>query len=187
MKQTTRWLFAITALFFTLNLRAQNEATPDFVIHRLDDYVAEALEKWNIPGVAVAVVKDGEIVVSKGYGLRHHQSDAPVDEHTLFMIASNTKAFAGTAIALLAEEGRLSQDDKVSKFVPGFRMYHPEITNKVTVRDLLTHRLGLQTFQGDFLYFYSNLQKKDVYNKFPLIEPSYTFRDRYGYCNAGYF
>lgn len=187
MKILPSLLLLTVAFLFTLKLYAQGEETPDFVANRLDDYVEEALEKWNIPGVAVAVVKDGEIVVARGYGLRHYQSEAAVDEHTLFMIASNTKAFVGTAIALLANDGSLSQDDKVTQFVPQFRMYHADITNKVTIRDLLTHRLGLQTFQGDFLYFYSNLQKEDVYQKFPLIEPAHEFRDRYGYCNAGYF
>jgi CubicO group peptidase (beta-lactamase class C family) len=184
---STGLLCLLLLIFLNRQLSAQHLEQPGFIENELDNYIENALQKWNIPGVAVAIVKDGKTVVAKGYGNRHHQRVDRVDENTLFMIASNTKAFVGTAIAMLENEGRLSLDDKVADYLPGFRMHDNHLTQNVTVMDVLTHRLGLQTFQGDFLYFYSNLTQKDVYSKFPLTEPTYQFRYRYGYCNVGYF
>lgn len=180
--------FALAVLLlFLVAAKAQNNKVPEFIRNDLDSYVEKARKEWNIPGVAVAIVKDGEVVALKGYGLRHVQQDDPVDENTLFMIASNTKAFVGTSLAMLDYEGECDLSDKVVDWVPGFRMYDPCETKEVNINDVLSHRLGLQTFQGDFMYFYSNLTKPEVYEKFPMIVPQNGFREKYGYCNAGYF
>lgn len=173
--------------FLCVDANGQNAEVPEFVRKDLDRYVTEALAKWNIPGVSVAVVKDGEVVIDRGYGVRHYQKNEPVDENTLFMVASNTKAFVGTSLAMLEYNGNCTLSDKVVDWVPGFSMNDPWETKAVNINDILSHRLGLKTFQGDFMYFYSNLTKEEVYEKFPLIIPQNGFREQYGYCNAGYF
>jgi len=152
-----------------------------------DKYINDGLEKWNIPGVSVAIVKDGKVVMARGFGVRHHEEKKKVDENTLFMIASNTKAFTGHALALLEFEGKCRLEDKLVQWIPEFSMHDTWVTSHVNINDVLSHRLGLETFQGDFMYFYSNLTKEDVYEKFPRIIPNNGFREEYGYCNAGFF
>jgi CubicO group peptidase (beta-lactamase class C family) len=157
-----------------------------FISDSLDNYVNYALKLWNIPGAAVVVVKDGKVVVAKGYGVKDMNSSDRVDENTLFMIASNTKAFTGTSLAILENDNRLNLDDKVIKWMPDFRLYDSVITQYVTIRDLLSHRLGLQTFQGDFTNWSSNLSRKEIIYNFRNHKPVFDFRSRYGYCNAGF-
>lgn len=161
-------------------------AQPSFVKDSLDAYVQKALEGWHIPGVAVCVIKDGKVDVMKGYGVSEVNTNKKVDENTLFGIGSNTKAFTATAIALLDAGKKLSLDDKVQKWLPDFKLYDPWVTKEATVRDLLCHRLGFETFQGDFMYFDSDLSKEEVRQKFGMVKPMYGFRSRWGYTNAAF-
>jgi CubicO group peptidase (beta-lactamase class C family) len=109
-----------------------------------------------------------------------------VDENTLFMIGSNTKAFTGTSLAMLQAEKKLSLDDKVQKWLPDFKLYDPWVTKEANIRDLLCHRLGFETFQGDFMYFDSDLSTAQVREKFGKVKPLYGFRSKWGYCNAAF-
>ncbi len=174
----------ITVIAFSFNLTPQQ--IPLFITDSLDNYVNRALEKWKIPGAAVMVVKDGEIVVSKGYGIREFGKSEKVDENTLFMIGSNTKAFTGTLLALLEFEGKFKLEDKAIKFLPYFKMRDPFITSELNLIDIVSHRMGLETFQGDFMYWSSDLTEDEVIEKFGRIKPLFDFRTRYGYTNAGY-
>jgi len=139
----------------------------------LDAYVAKALVAFNTPGAAVAVVKDGRVVLAKGYGLRHLGEPAPVDAHTLFQIASNTKAFTTAALAMLVDEKRLAWDDPVTKHLPWFQLSDPYVTRELTVRDLLTHRSGLGLGAGDLLWYHSDYPRDTVlYRKNQVNTPS---------------
>ncbi|OQP68086.1 serine hydrolase [Niastella populi] len=160
--------------------------TPSFIKDSLDAYVQKALTDWQIPGVAVCVVKDGKVVVMKGYGVKELGTTNKVDENTLFMIGSNTKAFTGTALAMLAADKKLSLDSPVIKYLPDFKLYDPWVTKQVNVRDLLCHRLGFETFQGDFIYFDSDLSTAQVREKFSRVKPMYGFRSKWGYTNAAF-
>jgi CubicO group peptidase (beta-lactamase class C family) len=144
------------------------------------------MTNWQIPGAAVLVVKDGKIIVAKGYGVKELGTNNRVDENTLFMIGSNTKAFTGTALALIENDGKLKLDDKVTKYLPNFKMKDSWITKELNIIDLVTHRMGLQTFQGDFMYWASDLTADEVIEKFGMLTPKYDFRTKYGYTNAGY-
>ena len=157
-----------------------------FIRDSLDNYVNYAMKLWNIPGLSVVVVKDGKVVVAKGYGVKEMNTNDRVDENTLFMIASNTKAFTATAMSLLEFEKQISLDDRVVKWMPGFQLYDSAITPFVTIRDLLCHRLGLQTFQGDFVNWSSNLTRKEIIYNFRNLKPVFDFRAKYGYCNAAF-
>jgi len=116
---------------------------PGLTEEALDRTVERTLEAFRVPGIAVGVVKDGELVYAKGFGTRQVGTEAPVGPETLFAIASNTKAFTTAALAILVDEGKLSWDDKVVDRLPGFRLADPWITAEFTIRDLLTHRSGL--------------------------------------------
>jgi len=158
----------------------------EWITDSLDTFIKRSMQQWQIPGLAVAIVKDGNVVVSKGYGVRENGKPERVDENTLFMIASNTKSFTSTSIALLDYQKRLSLDDKVTRWIPDFKLYDHYATNEVTIRDLLCHRIGLQTFQGDFLNWNSSLSRKELISRFPLHKPVYSFRSQYGYCNLAF-
>lgn len=164
---------------------AQN-TLPSFVRDSLDAYVETALRDWPIPGVAVCVVKDGKTVVMRGYGVTEMGTTQNVDSNTLFMIGSNTKAFTATALAMLHAQGGLSLDDKVQKWLPDFKQYDPYVTKEATLRDLLCHRLGFETFQGDFMYFDSDLSLQQVREKFGRVKPMYGLRSKWGYTNAAF-
>ena len=177
-------IILIITLFSSINCFSQNH--PLFITDSLDVYVNRGLEQWQIPGAAVLVVKDGKIVVAKGYGVKELGKNDMVDENTLFMIGSNTKAFTGTALALLENEGKLNLEDKIVKYLPDFRMKDEWITNHLNFLDIVSHRMGFETFQGDFMYWTSDLTADEVIEKFGMLTPKYDFRTKYGYTNAGY-
>jgi CubicO group peptidase (beta-lactamase class C family) len=160
--------------------------TRSFIRDSLDAYVEKALSTWNIPGTAVCVVKDSKVVVMKGYGIREAGKPDQVNENTLFMIGSNTKAFTGTALALLEHEGKLSLDDKVQKYLPDFTMKDSLTSRELNLTDIVSHRMGMETFQGDFMYWTSDLTMDEVIKKFGQLTPVYNFRTKWGYTNAGY-
>lgn len=168
------------------SLFATSPAGPAFVRDSLDAYIRRGLKAWQIPGLAIAIVKDGRVVHSKGYGVREVGKPEPVDSKTLFYIASNTKLFTGTAVSALVEAKQLSLDDRVTKHLPDFRLYDSTSTHLCTVRDLLCHRLGTKTFQGDFTFWNSDLSRAEVVRKMRLLKPDHAFRQEYGYCNSAF-
>lgn len=161
--------------------RAQGFRQKDF-----DAYVARALRTLATPGAAVAVVKDGRVLLARGYGVRAVGDTARVDAHTLFQIASNTKAFTTAALAMLVDAGKLSWDDPVRKFLPGFELWDPYVTRELTVRDLVTHRSGLGLGAGDLLWFHSNYTRSEIVSRIRYARPASSFRSRYAYDNVLY-
>ena len=161
-------------------------AQPAFVKDSLDKYIEREMKRWNIPGTAVAIVKDGKVIASKGYGIREVGKTDKVDENTLFQIASNSKAFTATSIALLDYQKRLSLDDKVTKWLPYFKLNDELASREVTVKDLLCHRIGFQTFQSDLLNGNCNLTRKELIMNMQNVKPVYSFRSHFGYCNAAF-
>lgn len=168
------------------SLFSQTDSVPRFITDSLDTYVARALTEWQIPGAAVCVIKGGKVVAMKGYGVKNLDTKDPVDENTLFMIGSNTKAFTATALAMLDAEKKLSLDDKVTKWIPEFALDNKAAGEQAIIRDLLCHRIGFRTFQGDFTYWTSNLTRKEVIEKMSHIKAVYPFRTKWGYTNAAF-
>jgi CubicO group peptidase (beta-lactamase class C family) len=175
----------LAILLFVLFVGSAN-AQPTFIKDSLESYIQQGMRDWQIPGMAVLVVKDGQVVHRKGYGVANVETKNAVDENTLFMIGSNTKAFTATALAMLEQEEKLSLDDKVSKWIPYFKLRDENASKLVTVRDLLCHRIGFETFQGDFTYWASNLTREEVIRKMAVVEAPYGFRTKWGYCNAAF-
>ncbi len=152
-----------------------------------DALVARAMKAFDVPGLAVAVVKDGRVVLAKGYGVREMGQPAPVDAKTLFGIASNTKAFTATALGLLVEEGKIDWDGQVTRYLPWFQMWDPYVTREMTVRDLLVHRSGLGLGAGDLLLWpTSSYTRREIVGRLRFIPPATSFRSAYAYDNMLY-
>ena len=179
MKQYS--LIAAILLFSFFTAQAQS---PAFITDSLNKYIQTGMKDWDIPGLAIAIVKDGKTVVMKGFGVRDVKTKAPVDENTLFMIASNSKLFTGTALAQLEHNKKLSLDDKVTKYFPNFQLYDKTSTELVTVKDMLSHRIGTKTFQGDFTFWNGTLSRQQIMKKMELLKPVGLFRQNFGYCNS---
>ncbi len=175
-----RYILYLASLFYGVALKAQ----PAFITDSLTQYIEEGMKDWNIPGLSIVIVKDGKVVHRRGYGLSNVNSKEPVNENTLFMIASNTKLFTGTALANLEFYKKLSLDDKISKYFPNFQLYDKTSSSLVSIRDMLSHRIGTTTFQGDFTFWNGTLTRQQIMDKMKLLRPSTPFRQRYGYCNS---
>ncbi len=154
----------------------------------IDSVVEKTLKTFDVPGIAVAVVKDGKIIHEKGYGVRSLNTMQKVNEHTLFGIASNSKAFTVASLGILMDEGKLKWDDKVRDYIPEFKMYAPYVTEEFTIRDLLTHRSGLGLGAGDLMFWpdSNSFTIKDVIHNLRYLKPVSGFRTKYDYDNLMY-
>ena len=155
----------------------------DDKVREIDAYAQKVIDTHGGPGMAIAVVKDDKVVLSKGYGVRELNKPAKVDENTLFAIASNSKAFTTASLAILVDEKKIGWDDKVSKYLPDFQMYDPWVTSELTIRDIVTHRVGLDTFSGDLLWYETTYSADDILKRVKYLKPVSSFRTRYGYQN----
>ncbi|MBM3907122.1 MAG: serine hydrolase [Gemmatimonadetes bacterium] len=171
----------LTAAFFAPALTlAQTPAA-------IDSIVTHALRTFGNQGVAVAVVKDGQVIVARGYGIKKLGTTDPVGPDTRFGIASNSKAFTATAIGILVEEGKLAWDAPVIRYLPEFAMYDPFVTRELTIRDLLVHRSGLGLGAGDLLWWpASTYDRKEIVRRLRFIKPATSFRSAYAYDNVLY-
>lgn len=153
----------------------------------IDSIVTSALATFHTPGVAVAVVKDGKVIVARGYGVKRLGSTEPVGPDTRFGIASNTKAFTATALGILVEEGKIAWDAPVIRYLPEFAMYDPFVTRELTIRDLLVHRSGLGLGAGDLLWWpASTYTRAEIVQRLRFVKPATSFRTAYAYDNVLY-
>ncbi len=171
------YLMTVLAVLFLVPISAEAQDP----ISDLDTYIRQVMQDWEAPGIAVAVVKDDRIVYLKGFGVREIGGDVPVDEHTVFSIASTSKAFTAAALGMLVDDGRLRWDDRVTDHLIGFELADPWVTRELTVRDLLSHRSGLP--RGDQLWYGSPFTREEVLERVRLLQPASSFRSRYGYQN----
>lgn len=154
-------------------------------VDAFDRYVESARRQWNVPGLAVAVVKDGKVVLAKGYGVREIGKTDPVAADTLFGAMSTTKAMTVAALAMLVDEGKLSWDDRVTKHLPDFRVGDPYVTGELRVRDLLTHSGGLGN--ADFLWAWTpELSSAEIVRRMQYAQPAYSLRGGFIYQNVMY-
>lgn len=155
---------------------------------RLDTLVENTMKSFNVPGIAVAVVKDNKIVHMKGYGVSSIVTGKKTDENTLFAIASNSKAFTAAALAILVDEGKIGWDTHVTDIIPEFKLYDPYVTNEFTIRDLLTHRSGLGLGAGDLMLWPDGnlFTLKDIIHNMRYLKPVSSFRTKYDYDNLMY-
>jgi CubicO group peptidase (beta-lactamase class C family) len=183
MKSLKRSLFILILCSYNFISAAQPITSP-----QIDSLVEKTLRTFDVPGIAVAVVKDGKIIHEKGYGVRSLNSMQKVDEHTLFGIASNSKAFTVGSLGILVDEGKLKWDDRVTDYIPEFKLYAPYVTENFTIRDLLTHRSGLGLGAGDLMIWpdSSSFTLKDIIHNLRYLKQSSDFRTKYDYDNLLY-
>jgi CubicO group peptidase (beta-lactamase class C family) len=180
-------IYVLVCIFFIQLLCIQTvKSQPNFIQDSLENYIKQGMKDWQIPGLSIVIVKDGKIITMKGYGVKDINGTDTVDSNTLFMIASNTKLFTGTALAQLEYRKKLSLDDKISKYFANFSLYEKNSTEMVTIKDMLTHRIGTKTFQGDFTFFNGNASRNSIIYKMRYLKPTGIFRQDYGYCNSCY-
>jgi len=152
----------------------------------IDEYITESMKRWEVPGVSVAIIKDGEIVLLKGYGIRELGKSDKVDENTIFAVASNTKPFTGTLVAMLEAEKKLFLDDKITDYIKSFLLYNDKFSEVATIKDMLTHRIGLGTFHGDFLTWGTKFSRGETISMMKYVKPIYDYRSGFGYNNSGF-
>ena len=183
MKNSCKLLIPLILLLFSVNVTFGQPSMP-----KIDSIVRRAMDRFNVAGVAVGVVKDGQIIHNKGYGIKSAKTNSPVNEHTNFAIASNSKAFTTTALALLVEDGKLNWTDKVVDHIPEFKMYNDYVTQNFNVQDLLTHRSGMGLGVGDLIFFPdgSDFTIDELLVSFQHFEPVSAFRTKFDYDNLLY-
>jgi len=175
------FLLFVPAYVFTQTLDAK--------LAEIDAYAQTVIDTWKSTsgaGMAIAIVKDDKVVMQKGYGIRELGKPDKIDENTLFAIASNSKAFTTASLAILVDEGKIGWNDKVAKYLPDFQMYDPWVTNELTIRDIVSHRVGLDTFSGDLLWYDTTYSTDEMLRRVRYLKPVSSFRSRFGYQNLMY-
>ena len=175
MKKIISFLFAISVAFANAQIEEK----------KLDELIQNTIKTFDVPGMSVGIIKDGNVLYSKGFGVRSLTNNLPMDDKTLVGIASNSKGFTCTALAILADEGKLNWDDKVTKFIPEFQMADPYVSQEVTIKDLVTHRAGLGLGQGDLMFFPEGgtYSIKDILHNVRYLKPESSFRTTLDYNN----
>ncbi|MDI6698807.1 MAG: serine hydrolase [Candidatus Saccharicenans sp.] len=163
----------------TRKAAARPNLPPDF-----DGLVARVLKTFEVPGLSLAIVKDGQVLLARGYGVKKLGQPDPVDSRTLFGIASNSKVFTAVALGMLVDEGRIRWEAPVIDYLPEFQMFDPTVSREITVRDLLCHRCGLGLGAGDLMLWpASDLNRKEILRRVRYIKPASSFRTTYAYNN----
>ena len=178
-------LFIPLLFLLSVSTFAQTKKDPD--LKKLDAYFAKMVQDWDVPGASIGIVKDGKLVFTGNYGLIETGKPAKPDENTLYAIASNSKAFTSAIIGMLVQEGKLDWNDKVKYYLPYFSLFDdPWISEQVTIRDILSHRVGLGTFSGDVIWYKSEMSSEKMIKLAGKLPQAYNFRSGYGYSNLMY-
>jgi len=176
-------LFLFVALF-----SAEISISQPITSASIDSLVEKVITAFNVPGIAVGVVKEGKIIHAKGYGVRSLKTRQPVTPNTQFGIASNSKAFTAAALGILVEQGKIKWEDHVRDYIPEFKLYDPYVTEHFTIKDLLTHRSGMGIGAGDLMFFpdSSDFTLKDIIYNLRFLPQESEFRTKYDYDNNLY-
>lgn len=150
----------------------------------LDRFVEDVRRHYRVPGIAVAIVRGGQVIHVAAYGLRRLGSDATADIDTAFAIGSCTKAVTSAVAAALVDDGKFGWDDRVRTYLPDFQLHDPWISDHVTIRDLLANRTGLS--RASVGEYGSDLSRADILQRTQTIPSACGFRDQFAYCNIGF-
>ena len=177
MKKTSS--LCILILIIAASTFAQNK------VEEFDRYAEAARQEWKVPGMSIAIVQDGKVILAKGYGVRELGKATPVDADTLFGAMSTTKAMTAVTMGMLVDEGKISWDDKVIKHLPDFRVADAYITSELRIRDLFTHNAGMGN--ADFLWTWTpQISTAEIVRRMQYARPAYPFRGGYTYQNVMY-
>lgn len=170
-------------LGFSATAEAQRSKSAN-ALAGLDAYIEKAIQDHEVPGLAIAIVRNDSVIFARGFGVRKLGSPERVDENTLFAIGSASKSFTAAAIAMLVDDGKVKWDDPATKYLPGFQMYDPYVTRELSIRDLLSHRSGLA--RGDLMWYGSSFSRQDILDRVRYLKPTWSFRSTFGYQNIMY-
>jgi len=176
-------LLTSLAMIIILSVAAKAQIS-NVNITDLDRYISNAQAQWQVPGMSVTIVKDGKVLLSKGYGVRSLLKADMVDEETLFMLGSTTKAMTAAAMAMLIDEDKLTWSDKVIDHLPWFRLSDPHVTRELTIKDLFTHNSGLGN--TDLLWVLWDYSTEEIVQRLAQWPLSYSMRGGYTYQNIMY-
>jgi CubicO group peptidase (beta-lactamase class C family) len=171
-------LILLLTFVFAINANAQ-----EIDFGKFDSYVKKSMRDFNMPGLAIGVIQNGDIVFQQGYGVSKVGEPQRISTNSMFGIASLSKAFTAASIGILVEDGKLNWDDKVTKHLPNWKLIDPVVTNMMSIEDLLCHRSGLKTFDGDLLWYGSNYSREEIITRIQHLPLSYEFRNGFGYQN----
>lgn len=180
MKTKRTLLIAIWSFSFSI---ANGQALK---IDDLDSYAQKLMTEFNVPGLAFGIVRNDSILFVKGYGVREIHKDLPVSTNTTFGIGSISKSFTALTLGILVSQGKINWDDRVRDYLPYFELYAPYVTENFTIRDLLTHRSGLNWTSGGTLWYHSDLNRTDVIKRLKHLKPVSGYRDKPAYQNVMY-
>ncbi|UCG28267.1 MAG: serine hydrolase [Bacteroidales bacterium] len=181
MKKIQLHLIGIILIQVCVNSAFPQNKSAEKLLKGLDLYIENSMKDWEVPGLAVAVVKDSSLYFAKGYGYRDVEKKLPVTEETLFAIGSCTKAFTAVSVGLLGDRGKVELEKPVITYIPTFKMYDDYVTNHITPLDLMCHRSGLP--RHDFVWYGKNLSRSELMNTLQYLQPSRGFRSAYQYQN----
>lgn len=150
----------------------------------LDAYVTKAMADWKVPGIGLAIVRNDSVLYAKGYGVRKVDATTSVDDRTLFEIGSSSKSFTATLVAMLVTDGKMRWDERISTYLPGFRLQDPVASAELTLRDALSHRSGLS--RGDLSWMAAGISRDEALRRVQYLKPAWPFRSRWGYQNTMY-
>ncbi|MEO9964897.1 MAG: serine hydrolase [Reichenbachiella sp.] len=159
---------------------------PNVDLKALDSYFERITKEWDVPSMSIGIVKDGKLVFAKAYGVKEVDKKGKPDQNTLYAIASNSKAFTSAILAQLVDEGKIDWNDKVRDYLPYFELYDSWVSANTTIRDILSHRVGLGTFSGDVIWYKADLTAEEIVRKVKNLPPAFDFRAGYGYSNLMY-
>lgn len=174
MRRLTLLLMAALLVF-----AAKAQPNPE----EFDAFIKAQYDRFDLPAISVAIVKDGAVMLTSNYGKRSSKADNAPDGNTLYGIASLSKAFTAASVGMLVDEGKLDWEDKVKDRLPWFEMNDPYVTEHMTIEDLLCHRSGLITFDCDLLWYGTDYTREEAIKRIKYREPTYEFRDQFGYQN----
>lgn len=174
------WLFILYSFFISSFLYAQNLPA------NFDSWIENSRNEWKIPGMAVGIVKDGEIVYAKGFGVKQIGKNEPVDANTIFSIASVSKNITAAALGILVDKGKIEWDDKIVTHIPWFQLKDPWVTREITIRDALSHRVGLGRILGNRLQYMTESSRDSVLYYMRYMDLEKPFRSNFVYNNVMY-
>jgi CubicO group peptidase (beta-lactamase class C family) len=181
-KTNMRLIFALVVISHLV--LAQKAPTVDTKVKEFEAYVQKSQKEWEVPGLAVAIVKDGKVLHSKGYGVQELGTSKMVDSKTLFVCASTTKAMTAACMGMLVDEGKVKWDDRVVEHLPEFQLYDPFVTREIKIRDLFVHNTGLGN--ADFLWGIMDIPTDSILYKMRNVRPTYSLRGGFIYQNIFY-
>ncbi len=174
--------WALLASSLAATRPAAGQAAPDF--EALARYVEQEMARWQIPGLAMAIVKNDSVVFARGFGVKNVETREPVDARTIFAIGSASKAFTAAAVATLVDQDELDWNDRAADHLPGLTLFDPYASRELNIVDLLSHRSGLP--RGDLIWFASEFDRAEVVRRVRYLEPQSSFRSQFGYQNIMY-